>query len=77
MKGKHGVSMQGIEHRPKKHYCKQCENYKGGCGKRPKQPTTCKQFKQKWKDAKAGECITRNINDLSESERMAIERLWQ
>lgn len=74
MRGKYGVSMGGIEHRPKKHYCKQCEHYKPTCSKKakhlqPKQPTTCKHFKKKWKDAKASECITYNINDLSEKRK--------
>lgn len=79
MKGKYGVPMNGMEHRQKKHYCKQCEYYKSKCSKKPKaeqpkQPTTCKHFKQKWKDAKASECITYHINDLSESERRRYER---
>ena len=55
MRGKYGVPMNGMEHRPKKHYCKQCEYYKTKCSKKPKnmqpkQPTTCKHFKKKWKD---------------------------
>lgn len=61
MRGKYGVSMGGIEHKPKKHYCKQCEYWKDTCSKKrkkPKQPTLCKHFKRKWKDAKTGEITT-------------------
>lgn len=80
MKGKYGVPMNGMEHRPKKHYCKQCE-YCGSTNKKNKKyvyckakkksvdrtkPHLCKCFKKKWKDAKASECITYSINDLQE-----------
>lgn len=78
MKGKYGAPMNGIERKPKKRYCKQCECYKTKCSKKPKymqpkQPTTCKHFKKKWKDAVAGECITYCISDLPEEERKRYE----
>ena len=87
MKGKYGVSMGGIEHRPKRHYCRQCER----CGQQNKKnkkqvfckslqkyvdrsiPHACKYFKQKWKDAKASECVTYHISDLPEEERARYE----
>lgn len=86
MKGKYGVPMNGIETRPKKHYCKQCE-YCGSVNKKTKnifckakkksvdrtKPHPCKHFKKKWKDAKASECVTYHINDLSEEERKRYE----
>ncbi len=73
MKGKYGVPMNGMEHRPKKHYCKQCAHYKSKCSKKPKnmqvkQPTTCKYFKRKWKDAKASEVITYYIDEIKEQQ---------
>ena len=69
MRGRYGVPMNGMEHRPKKHYCKQCEYYRSKCSKKPKymqpkQPTTCKYFKKKWKDAKASECITYYMDEV-------------
>ena len=87
MKGKYGVPMNGIEHKPKKHYCKQCA-YCGQESKKNKRqlfcipkkkyvdrtkPHPCKYFKEKWKDAKASECITYRISDLSEEERTRYE----
>ena len=82
MRGKYGVSMGGIEHRPPKVYCKQCEYCESKttknkfvfCKKRKKPmkrsvPHICKSYKKKWKDAKASEVRVYNIADLSEEER--------
>lgn len=68
MRGKYGAPMNGIEHRPKKRYCKQCEYCESKTTdkklifcktmKKPmkrNKPHECKYFKPKWKDAKAGE----------------------
>lgn len=86
MKGKYGTSMGGIEHRPRLHYCRQCEHCakehkrnkkliwckaKKKCEDRTK-PHECKYFKKKWKDAQAGECITYNISDLTEEQRKEL-----
>ncbi len=84
MKGRYGVPMNGTEHKPKKHYCGQCDN----CGQKNKkqifcktlqkyvdrtQPHPCRYFVKKWKDAKASECITYHISDLPKEERARYE----